>query len=75
MLCLLDYVSIRIQDDKADVMLRYLPEEARKLKTYGELPENIRLNEGIAGGIEDDDEDNGDHGNYVDFEDEDIDRI
>ena len=27
------------QDDKADVLLRYNPDEARNLKTYGELPE------------------------------------
>ena len=31
------------QDDKADVLLRYNPDEARNLKTYGELPE-----EGVA---------------------------
>ena len=27
------------QDAKADVILRYNPDEARNLKTYGELPE------------------------------------
>lgn len=27
------------QDSKADVILRYNPDEARNLKTYGELPE------------------------------------
>ncbi len=27
------------QDNKADVILRYNPEEARNLKSYGELPE------------------------------------
>ena len=27
------------QDAKADVILRYSPDEARNLKTYGELPE------------------------------------
>ena len=27
------------QDAKADVILRYNPEEARNLKAYGELPE------------------------------------
>ncbi|KAF9688255.1 hypothetical protein SADUNF_Sadunf02G0178300 [Salix dunnii] len=37
------------QDDKADVILKYMPDEARLLKAYGELPENTRLNEGIAG--------------------------
>ena len=39
------------QDDKADVILKYMPDEARLLKAYGELPElpgNTRLNEGIV---------------------------
>ena len=27
------------QDTKADVILKYTPDEARNLKTYGELPE------------------------------------
>ncbi|KAM3744897.1 hypothetical protein ACB098_06G086300 [Castanea mollissima] len=42
-------------DDKADVILKYMPDEARLLKAYGELPENTRLNEGII----DDEEDGG----------------
>ncbi|KAK8491470.1 hypothetical protein V6N11_059395 [Hibiscus sabdariffa] len=42
------------QDDKADVILKYMPDEARLLKAYGELPENTRLNEGIV-----DEEDDG----------------
>ncbi|KAH9421109.1 eukaryotic translation initiation factor 1A [Dermatophagoides pteronyssinus] len=33
------------QDTKADVILKYNPDEARNLKTYGELPENARINE------------------------------
>ncbi|XP_011405597.1 PREDICTED: eukaryotic translation initiation factor 1A-like [Amphimedon queenslandica] len=33
------------QDSKADVILRYNPDEARNLKTYGELPETAKLNE------------------------------
>ncbi|KAB5569608.1 hypothetical protein DKX38_003401 [Salix brachista] len=36
------------QDDKADVILKYMPDEARLLKAYGELPENTRLNEARA---------------------------
>ncbi|KAK8630568.1 hypothetical protein V6N13_079356 [Hibiscus sabdariffa] len=43
------------QDDKADVILKYMPDEARLLKAYGELPDNTRLNEGIV-----DEEDDGD---------------
>ncbi|KAB2068832.1 hypothetical protein ES319_A08G056500v1 [Gossypium barbadense] len=58
------------QDDKADVILKYMPDEARLLKAYGELPENTRLNEGIV-----DEEDEGGVDDYVEFEDEDIDKI
>ncbi|KAL1155972.1 hypothetical protein V6Z11_A08G060400 [Gossypium hirsutum] len=39
-------------------------------KAYGELPENTRLNEGIV-----DEEDEGGVDDYVEFEDEDIDKI
>ena len=28
------------QDNKADVILKYTPDEARNLKAYGELPES-----------------------------------
>ncbi|KAI3511033.1 hypothetical protein L2E82_29715 [Cichorium intybus] len=61
------------QDDKADVILKYMPDEARLLKAYGELPENIRLNEGIAGGLDEEDDNGID--DYIEFEDEDIDKI
>ncbi|KAK6789892.1 hypothetical protein RDI58_013692 [Solanum bulbocastanum] len=60
-------------DDKADVILKYMPDEARLLKAYGELPENTRLNEGIANGLDEEDEGAGD--DYIEFEDEDIDKI
>merc|ERR1712032_967784 len=33
------------QDEKADVILKYMADEARSLKAYGELPDNIRVNE------------------------------
>ena len=33
------------QDGKADVILKYSAEEARALKSYGELPESLRINE------------------------------
>ncbi|KAL6498825.1 hypothetical protein OROGR_028372 [Orobanche gracilis] len=59
------------QDDKADVILKFMPEEARLLKAYGELPD-MRLHE-VRGGLEEDDED--DDGGYVEFEDPDIDRL
>ncbi|KHN84950.1 Eukaryotic translation initiation factor 1A, Y-chromosomal [Toxocara canis] len=44
------------QDDKADVILKYNPDEARNLKACGQLPENAKLNEGVddqdEGGVE-----------------------
>ncbi|CAN6820942.1 unnamed protein product [Brassica oleracea] len=61
------------QDDKADVILKYMSDEARLLKAYGELPENTRLNEGIVGDLEEDDDNDAEE--FVHFEDEDIDRI
>eukprot|EP00892_Ulva_mutabilis_P010643 jgi/Ulvmu1/7951/UM004_0184.1 len=33
------------QDEKADVILKYMADEARNLKQYGELPENVRVND------------------------------
>ncbi|EAL68275.1 hypothetical protein ACTFIW_003081 [Dictyostelium discoideum] len=43
-----DIILIQLRDyqnDKADVILRYNVDEARNLKTYGELPETARINE------------------------------
>lgn len=37
------------QDTKADVILKYNPEEARQLKSYGELPESAKINESNVG--------------------------
>lgn len=34
-----------MQDEKADVILKYMADEARNLKQYGELPDNIRVND------------------------------
>ncbi|XP_062511004.1 eukaryotic translation initiation factor 1A, X-chromosomal-like [Corticium candelabrum] len=44
------------QDAKADVIMRYNTEEARQLKTYGELPEHAKINETGMFGEGDDDE-------------------
>ncbi|KAH0766376.1 hypothetical protein KY290_002351 [Solanum tuberosum] len=66
------YCTGLVQDDKADVILKYMPDEARLLKAYGELPENTRLNEGIAN-LDEEDENAAD--DYIEFEDEDIDKI
>jgi len=45
------------QDSKADIILKYTPEEARNLKSYGEFPESIKINEivdFVGGDIDDD---------------------
>lgn len=36
------------QDAKADVILKYTPDEARNLKTYGEFPESVRINDTVT---------------------------
>lgn len=47
-------VSLRdFQDSKCDVVLKYNTDEARNLKTYGELPESAKINEGETFGEED----------------------
>lgn len=57
------------QDTKADVILKYTPDEARNLKAYGELPDNVKIETAVSaedqmGDIEfefqDDDEDDDD---------------
>ena len=54
-----DRVSLRdYQDQKADVIYKFNNDEARQLKTKGELPDNIKINEGevTIGGENDDGE-------------------
>ena len=41
------------QDNKADVILKYTPDEARNLKAYGELPESAKINEETGEGDDD----------------------
>ncbi|KAL6124061.1 hypothetical protein ACLB2K_076577 [Fragaria x ananassa] len=60
------------QDGKADVIHKYMPDEARLLKAYGELNDSFRPNEG-GGGNSDEDINSGD--GFIEFEDDDIDRI
>ncbi|PIA33862.1 hypothetical protein AQUCO_03900008v1 [Aquilegia coerulea] len=63
-------ISLRdFQDEKGDVVHRYMPDEARRLKAEDKLPKNIRLNEGIASELDDDDVDE----DYFEFLDEEID--
>mmetsp|Transcript_38616 Transcript_38616/g.109201 ORF Transcript_38616/g.109201 Transcript_38616/m.109201 type:complete len:141 (-) Transcript_38616:279-701(-) len=53
------------QDEKADVILKFMADEARSLKAYGELPENIRVNETDTF----DDEEANENDQYFDFDD------
>lgn len=44
-------ISLRdFQDDKADVIVKYTSDEARNLKSYGELPDTAKINETDAFG-------------------------
>lgn len=46
-------ISLReFQDNKGDVIAKYTPDEARALKSYGELPANAKINETDAFGEE-----------------------
>lgn len=45
------------QNTKADVIFKYTPDEARNLKTYGEFPESVRINDTVTfveDGLDDD---------------------
>ncbi|KDN52566.1 nucleic acid-binding protein, partial [Tilletiaria anomala UBC 951] len=60
-------LSLReFQDEKADVIQKYSPDEARELKKYGQLPENAKINETETYGDQDE-------GSDVEFEDSDED--
>lgn len=50
------------QDSKCDVILRYTPEEARTLKSYGEVPESTRINENV---VENEEEMSGEEGGFT----------
>lgn len=58
------------QDEKADVILKYMSDEARSLKAYGELPESIRVNE-----TDTFEEDRGENDDAFDFDDVEIDAL
>lgn len=50
-------VSLRdFQDEKGDIILKYLSDEAKNLKTYGELPETTKINETDLTGEEEEEE-------------------
>jgi len=40
------------QDKRADVILKYSADEARNLKSYGEFPESVKINETVTFGEE-----------------------
>jgi len=44
------------QDEKADVILKYNPDEARSLKSHGEIPDSAKINEGVTGEGEEEEE-------------------
>ena len=44
------------QDAKADVILKYSADEARILKSYGEFPDSVKINDTVEFGGEGDDD-------------------
>lgn len=67
-------VSLRdFQDDQADVIVKYTPDEARALKSQGELPESARINEGDPLGAGSDEEYNFEFDNDNDSDDDNAD--
>merc|ERR1712115_592116 len=42
----------KVWDAQADVILKYSPDEARNLKSYGEFPESVEINETVTFGEE-----------------------
>ncbi|XP_021345082.1 eukaryotic translation initiation factor 1A, Y-chromosomal-like, partial [Mizuhopecten yessoensis] len=60
------------QDQKADVILKYTPDEARNLKAYGELPESAKLNDNL---FDEDNQDEIEFQNNFDGDDDDIDDV
>lgn len=59
------------QDDKADVIHKYTPDEARQLKKEGHLPADAKINEtaAVSDGIEFGDEEGEEDELDIDFED------
>jgi translation initiation factor 1A len=43
------------QDEKADIILKYSADQARQLKSMGEIPENAKINETTLDSEEEDD--------------------
>ena len=71
-----------VQDNKCDVVDKYLPDEVRALKTAGELPDSVKLNETEEGGEDNfefgsggEEEESGDESGGGSDKDDDIDDI
>ncbi|CDO52002.1 hypothetical protein DV451_000317 [Geotrichum candidum] len=65
-------LSLReFQDEQADVIVKYTPDEARTLKQMGELPESARINESDPFGQGSDDECNFEFDNDAESEEDD----
>lgn len=72
-----DIILVALRDyqaEKADIINKFMPDEARLLKAYGELPDTTRLVDSLVPGLDDDDFGNAPD-DLVDFEDEDVDKI
>lgn len=69
-------VSLRdFQDDQCDVIQKYSSDEARALKSQGELPENAKINETDTFGHEEEDDVNFEFGAADDDEDEESEEL
>jgi translation initiation factor 1A len=69
-------ISLRdFQDDKADVILKYAPEEARQLKAQGHLPESVVINDNAEGDEEGGFEFEDDSGDDAESVDVDVDNV
>lgn len=67
-------VSLRdFQDDQCDVVHKYNSDEARTLKSVGELPDNAKINETDTFGADEDDDVNFEFGNDDEEEDDELD--
>ncbi len=46
------WFDLCFKDKKADVILKYSADEARNLKSYGEFPDTVKINETVTFGEE-----------------------
>ena len=69
-------LSLReFQDEQADVIVKYNPDEARALKQQGELPESARINESDPFGQGSDEECNFEFDNDADSGDDEDEKL